>query len=521
MKPKLTIKTKEQSKKIILDTSTPKHKYSTSLLTPKSFISISGSTRARPSFSSFLSPNASKSLLAAKHNYTISHQFPISPSSPRLVKMSKMDAVEDKIMWKSFELPISHEEVLKGFKQHLTQFELEEILSYTEIFFIGIGANKVKSTSSNNNGFDDDEGGYRIICGDHIAYRYEVLQILGSGSFGKVVKAFDYKSKQEIALKIIKNKPRFHEQAREEIEILNYLKIRDPGKNYCLVQFMDNFQFRNHICLTFELLSINLYQYIKLNNYQPVPMNIIKRFALQILQALRLMDRYKVVHCDLKPENILLKTSDSNDIRVIDLGSACFYEKRIYTYIQSRYYRAPEVILGLDYSTAIDMWSFGCILTELFIGRPIFPGENETEQIQCMIEVLGSPPLKVINKASRRHLYFEVDGRPKIQPNSKGRKRMPNTRPLKEILKGGDDGFKHLISQCFEWDQLKRVSPDEALLHPWFIEVNNAQNKFKHSKTQSEAVLKQNKLFVINESKEGFKKNEVFKGVELGLRHDE
>lgn len=250
MKPKLTIKTKEQSKKLTLDTSTPKHKYSTSLLTPKSFTSISGSTRARPSFSSFLSPNASKSLLAAKHNYTISHQFPISPSSPRLVKMPKMDAVEDRIMWKSLEFPVSNEEVLKGFKQHLTQFELEEVMNYTEIFFIGIGSNKIKNTSSNNNGFDDDEGGYRIICGDHIAYRYEVLQILGSGSFGKVVKAIDHKSKQEIALKIIKNKPRFHEQAREEIEILNYLKIRDPGKNYCIIHFMEHFQFRNHIVTT-------------------------------------------------------------------------------------------------------------------------------------------------------------------------------------------------------------------------------------------------------------------------------
>ena len=91
------------------------------------------------------------------------------------------------------------------------------------------------------------------------------------------------------------------------------------------------------------------------------------------------MQKRKIIHWDLKPENILLKAPNKSAIKVIDLGSACFTDERLYTYIQSRFYRAPEIILGIPYTTAIDMWSFGCIIVELYIGYPLFPGESETE----------------------------------------------------------------------------------------------------------------------------------------------
>jgi dual specificity tyrosine-phosphorylation-regulated kinase 2/3/4 len=102
------------------------------------------------------------------------------------------------------------------------------------------------------------------------------------------------------------------------------------------------------------------------------------------------------VHCDLKPENILLRNKNKSGIKVIDFGSSCFENEKIYTYIQSRFYRAPEIILGLSYSMAIDMWSLGCIICELYTGYPIFPGENEAEQIACMMEVKGPPPADMI-----------------------------------------------------------------------------------------------------------------------------
>ena len=106
-----------------------------------------------------------------------------------------------------------------------------------------------------------------------------------------------------------------------------------------------------------------------------------------------------IIHCDLKPENILLKSPDKSGIKIIDFGSSCFSDQKIYSYIQSRFYRAPEIITGIPYTTGIDMWSFGCILIELYTGIPIFPGESEKEQLSLIMQVFGKPPLHILENA--------------------------------------------------------------------------------------------------------------------------
>ena len=133
----------------------------------------------------------------------------------------------------------------------------------------------------------------------------------------------------------------------------------------------------------------------------------------------------------MKPENILLKQPNKSGIKIIDYGSSCFQNQRIYTYIQSRFYRAPEIILGIPYTTAIDMWSFGCIMAELYTGYPLFPGENEAEQLAYVMEIQGVPPDYLIDLSSRRNLFFEKDSfTPIVVTNSRGRRRLPNTKTL-------------------------------------------------------------------------------------------
>lgn len=112
--------------------------------------------------------------------------------------------------------------------------------------------------------------------------------------------------------------------------------------------------------------------------------------------GLKQMRKLRIIHCDLKPENILLSNPNSTSIKVIDLGTGCFENKTVYTYIQSRFYRAPEIMLGIPYTCAIDMWSVGCIILELHLGCPIFAGEDETEQIAMIMEYRGMPSAKVI-----------------------------------------------------------------------------------------------------------------------------
>ena len=98
----------------------------------------------------------------------------------------------------------------------------------------------------------------------------------------------------------------------------------------------------------------------------------------------------------MKPENILFQKKNSSLIKLIDFGSSCFSDEKIYTYIQSRFYRAPETMLAIEYTTAIDMWSFGCILAELYTGFPMFPGESEPEQMGLIMEINGLPPREML-----------------------------------------------------------------------------------------------------------------------------
>jgi serine/threonine protein kinase len=96
------------------------------------------------------------------------------------------------------------------------------------------------------------------------------------------------------------------------------------------------------------------------------------------------------------------------NIRVIDFGSSCYENERLYTYVQSRFYRSPEVILGLPYTISIDMWSFGCVLAEIFTGYPLFPGENESEQLACIMEVKGVPDASFLARGNRSKHFFGI-----------------------------------------------------------------------------------------------------------------
>lgn len=108
---------------------------------------------------------------------------------------------------------------------------------------------------------------------------------------------------------------------------------------------------------------------IKENNFKGLSLDFIRSIGAQLLQSLRFLKQHSIIHCDLKPENVLLKQKGGTKIKLIDFGSSCFANEKVYTYIQSRFYRAPEIMLAIPYTSAIDMWSLGCILGELFTGR--------------------------------------------------------------------------------------------------------------------------------------------------------
>ena len=127
---------------------------------------------------------------------------------------------------------------------------------------------------------------------------------------------------------------------------------------------------------------------------------------------MQLLRDMHIVHCDIKPENILLQNLHSPAIKLIDFGSACATTHQMHTYIQSRFYRSPEVLLGCSYGGAIDMWSLGAIVGELFLGLPLFPGESEYNQLYRIVQMRGPVSDSMISAGSLAHKFFAQAGRP-------------------------------------------------------------------------------------------------------------
>ncbi|KAG1729189.1 kinase-like domain-containing protein [Suillus paluster] len=269
------------------------------------------------------------------------------------------------------------------------------------------------SKPAHNEGYDNEDYDYILYVNDWLGNedghnRYLILDILGQGTFGQVVKCQNMKTHEIVAVKVVKNKPAYFNQSMMEVTILELLNNScDPHDEHHILRLRDSFIHRNHLCLVFELLSSNLYELIKQNQFQGLSTQLVKVFTAQLLDALTVLKDARLIHCDLKPENILLKSLQSPQIKVIDFGSACHERQTVYTYIQSRFYRSPEVILGIPYTSSIDMWSLGCIAVELFLGLPLFPGTSEYNQITRIVEMLGMPPTYMLDMGKQTKQFFD------------------------------------------------------------------------------------------------------------------
>ncbi|KAG5839981.1 hypothetical protein ANANG_G00211260 [Anguilla anguilla] len=201
---------------------------------------------------------------------------------------------------------------------------------------------------------------------------YEVLDFLGRGTFGQVVKCWKRGTSEVVAVKILKSHPSYARQGQIEVGILARLSGENADENN-LVRALECFQHKSHTCLVFEMLEQNLYDFLKQNKFSPLPLRVIR----PVLQQ-----PYRV--------------------KVIDFGSASHVSKAVCsTYLQSRYYRAPEIILGLAFCEAIDMWSLGCVIAELFLGWPLYPGALEYDQIRYISQTQGLPGEQLLNVGTK------------------------------------------------------------------------------------------------------------------------
>lgn len=269
----------------------------------------------------------------------------------------------------------------------------------------------VTATTGTKQNCTTGEGDYQLVQHEVLCSMkntYEVLDFLGRGTFGQVVKCWKRGTNEIVAIKILKNHPSYARQGQIEVSILARLSTENADE-YNFVRAYECFQHRNHTCLVFEMLEQNLYDFLKQNKFSPLPLKVIRPILQQVATALKKLKSLGLIHADLKPENIMLvdPVRQPYRVKVIDFGSASHVSKTVCsTYLQSRYYRAPEIILGLPFCEAIDMWSLGCVIAELFLGWPLYPGALEYDQIRYISQTQGLPGEQLLNVGTKSTRFF-------------------------------------------------------------------------------------------------------------------
>ncbi|KAK5084692.1 U4/U6 small nuclear ribonucleoprotein prp4 [Lithohypha guttulata] len=340
--------------------------------------------------------------------------------------------------------------------------------------------------------WDDADGYYLTTLREKIDDRYEVTANLGRGMFASVIRAIDTKADKPVAIKIIRNNESMKKAGHKEVDILKDLAANDPDDRKHVVRLLRSFEHKGHLCMVFENMDMNLREVLKKFGRE-IGLNLkaIRAYSQQLFLGLSLLRKCQYLHADLKPDNILADESRMK-IKIADLGSASpITENATAPYLVSRFYRAPEVILGIDYDYGIDMWSVGCTLFELYTGKILFTGRNNNNMLKTIMECRGKFPHKLLRKGSLTYEYFDdlLNFKSQEQDKATGRivtrnidikakpvrdlrsRLIPKDRRLNEQDKKELESFVDLLDKCLDLRPDKRITPTEALKHPFITKA--------------------------------------------------
>ncbi|WOK97529.1 hypothetical protein Cni_G06237 [Canna indica] len=356
------------------------------------------------------------------------------------------------------------DEEVAALQEQIRQIKAQE--EEFETFYLKIVHRK------NRTGFEEEKN-FHVVLNSVIAGRYHVTEYLGSAAFSKAIQAHDLHTGMDVCVKIIKNNKDFFDQSLDEIKLLKFVNKNDPADKYHILRLYDYFYYREHLLIVCELLKANLYEFHKFNResggevYFTMPR--LQSITIQCLEALQFLHGLGLIHCDLKPENILVKSYSRCEVKVIDLGSSCFETDHLCSYVQSRSYRAPEVILGLPYDKKIDIWSLGCILAELCTGNVLFQNDSPATLLARVIGIIGPIDQGMLAKGHGTYKYFTKSHMlyERNQETNRLEYLIPKKTSLRYRLPMGDQGFIEFVSYLLEVNPKKRPSASEALKHPW------------------------------------------------------
>mmetsp|Transcript_3090 Transcript_3090/g.18987 ORF Transcript_3090/g.18987 Transcript_3090/m.18987 type:complete len:773 (-) Transcript_3090:9865-12183(-) len=301
-----------------------------------------------------------------------------------------------------------------------------------------------------------------------LANRYAFISSLGEGGSAQVIVARDHWSlkRQEVVIKVMKLQ--YAKCGEQEIRLLRYLNTCDPHDMAHCVRLISCFSFAGHTCLVLEKLGKSLLDYIGDASNLPRDKFVqqLRKISTQLMTCLTFLSSVGIVHADMKPENILFVKSEgklsSARLKVIDFGNAfCTHTDAdilLGSEVQTPYYRAPEVLLGMRYGTPIDLWSLGCILTEICLQCPLFPCRSP-KQLLCQIAIaMGRPPpTHMLQHAGMGEEHIPV------QTQSGG----PGVGSAFQALNILDADFADLIKRLLQYDPATRLAPEEGLCHPF------------------------------------------------------
>lgn len=263
---------------------------------------------------------------------------------------------------------------------------------------------------------DDKDGYYKIRIGEILDGRYQIQAHLGKGMFSGVARAVDVTTKQVVAIKMMRNNDALRKGGYTEIAILQKLNDADPENRKHIVKFERHFDYRGHLCMAFENLSMNLREVLrKFGNNVGINLGATRTYAYQIFVSLAHMQKCSIVHADLKPDNILVN-EQRNVLKICDLGTAidrsdaATAHTQITPYLVSRFYRAPEIILGMPYDYGVDMWSIGCTLYELYTGKILFTGDSNNQMLKAIMEIRGRFTPKLFRRGQLSAAHFDEQG---------------------------------------------------------------------------------------------------------------
>uniref|UniRef100_A0A8C9ZSZ7 Protein kinase domain-containing protein n=1 Tax=Sander lucioperca TaxID=283035 RepID=A0A8C9ZSZ7_SANLU len=318
-----------------------------------------------------------------------------------------------------------------------------------------------------------------------------IKTFLGEGRFGKVARCLKLKTNEKMALKIVRTDA--GTTGKREVAMLRRLRKLDEDKNN-LVRMTEYFRHKGHYCLVFEMLDTSLHDLMKERNSKPLCLSGIRVISQQMLVALNALKSIGLLHTDIKPDNVMLVNHKLQPFRVklIDFGLAATVSTMFLGTIQALGYRAPEVILGLPLDEAVDMWSLGCVLAFLYLGKHLYPTHCEYEVMRVIVQMQGQPGDRLLNNGINTRNFFSKNKEfsvPKWRLNTQKEYKLKTDSMTKcrngiyDKLNSLEDvaRFHPTVKQATEYDDTlaflsllkrmlhvdckKRISPSEALGH--------------------------------------------------------